>query len=169
VAEKQTLRLFLGSFVEFEPIHAEFACPTRFVRPENLHLTWRYFGETGEKELPGILDKIGKTVSNTGEISIKFNRYELWPNARYPRLLVLAGDDVNGNATELYRAFNDGKFRPHVTVARFKLKQRLAQPVELPNGAEFPEEIINFREISLLSSTLTPKGSIYGTIKSYKL
>ncbi len=169
MAEKQTLRLFLGSFVELEGINAEFEHSVRFVKPENLHLTWKFFGDTSKKYLSKILTKIENVISKTGELSINFNRFELWPTPRYPRMLVLAGDDVNGNATELYRAFNKDEFRPHITVARFQLKQKPARPIELPKNLIFSEKVFNFLEISLLSSKLTLQGSIYEAVKTFKI
>jgi len=159
----------IGSFVELESINAEFACPVRFVNKENLHLTWKFFGDTDPDRVLGILDNVEKITSKIKEISINFNRFEIWPNAKFPRLLVLAGDDTNGEATKLYNAFNPGKFKPHITIARFKTRQRLKSPVIMPERLIFKEKTINFKEIVLLSSTLSPKGSIYEKIKTFTI
>ena len=163
------IRLFIGSFVELECINAELDCPVRFVSKENLHLTWKFFGDTETGLVPQIFNNIEKITSKISEISINFNRFEIWPNARFPRLLVLAGDDINGEATKLYNAFNHGKFKPHITVARFKVRQRLKSPVMIPESLVFKEKTINFKEIALLSSTLSSKGSIYEEIKTFKI
>lgn len=149
MAENEKLRLFLGSFVELKGINKK-----------NLHLTWKFFGETEPVEIPQMLDHIEKITSEISEISINFNRVELWPNLKYPRLMVIAGDDMNGNATKLYTAFNQEKFKPHITVARFKNKQPPESPV-------FQPKTINFNEIALIKSTLSSKGSVYEVYKSW--
>lgn len=167
--DETKLRLFAGSFVEIEPIEAEFEHPIRFVPPENLHLTWKFFGETEQEHIPQIIHKIEKVASQTGDVAINFNRFELWPDARYPRLLVLAGDDVNGNATKLFEALNRKKFRPHITIARFKIKKKPEKLIRLPENLFFEKRQINFKKISLLKSILTPKGSIYDEIRGFPL
>lgn len=169
MVEKEKLRLFLGSFIDIEPVSAEFDYPIRFVNKENLHLTWKFFGDTEHSQVPKLLSQIEKTISKLDEIAINFNRFELWPNAKFPRLLVLAGDDINGSATELYRAFNKGKFNPHITVARFRLKQKLETPLNIPESLVFKEKQFDFKEISLLHSKLTSKGSIYEAVKTFDL
>lgn len=165
----ETHRLFLGSFVDLELIEAEFSVPIRFVSQKNLHITWNFFGDTQNSQIPGIETRINEISSKIDEISINFNRFELWPNPKFPRLLVLVGDDVNGNATKLYKTFNKRKFNPHITIARLKLKQKPESPIKLPEKLIFPERQISFSKISLIKSTLSPSGSVYSEIRTFNL
>lgn len=165
---EEKLRLFIGTYVDLEPINAVFDYPIRHVEKQNQHITWKFYGETEEKHLPKICENIEKALQQVKTPSILFNRYELWADARFPRLLVLAGDDLTGEATKLYNAFNKNKFRPHITVARFKIKEKPKTLVKLPENLISIHKHVNISEISLIKSTLSPKGSIYEVIKSFK-
>ena len=187
---KKNIRLFLGSFVDINKFYAHdgmqeklkkhFDCPVKFVEKQNIHLTWKFIGEADSVLIPDFTNIIESAASKFFNISINFDKFEIWPNTKFPRQLVITGRDLNGNATDLHEILNTGfqkfgvkeekrKFNPHITIARFKLKQKPEHPVLLPPWLAFNEAKIDFTDISLIKSFLTPKGSIYEEIKKFTL
>jgi len=188
--ETSYLRLFLGSFVDIqeffdydslqENLKDHFKCPIRYVERPNLHMTWKFIGNTNNDVLPEFIGLIKNTVSGVSDILINFNQFEIWPNSKAPRQLVITGKDLNGNATEFYNRLNAGiqkfgikkekrKFNPHITLARFKLKEKPEKRFILPEKFTLNEKKINFKEIVLIKSILGPKGSTYKEIKKFNL
>ncbi len=184
----QVSRLFLASFVDaenfydYEDVQKKlpefFNCRLKFVEKENLHLTWKFIGETENSAISEIIDFIEKTVSETPEITVNFDKFQVWPDLSYPKQLVITGDDMENTGSGLYEALNTGlkpfgikkdkrKFNPHITVARFRLKQKPKEKMDIPDWLDFRSKKIVFNRLGLIKSRLTPNGSIYETIKNF--
>lgn len=182
----QKLRLFIGSKVDFSIIDEEtsaklceyYPCPVKFVGKDNIHLTWKFIGDTEAEKLEEIKEITKESVENISDVQIRFEKFEIWPNGKKPSLIVLTGADLNGNATKLYQKL-DKKFEklkiprekrnflPHITVARFKLKQRPSEKFTLPDWLSFNPVETGFSELCIFQSTSTKNGSIYTPVKSY--
>ncbi len=184
--KNKKIRLFLGSFVDIEAfydyqnIHTglknHFDCHVKFVEKQNMHLTWKFIGETKNSFIPEFIGLIEKAVSEISDITVNFDKFQLWPDSRYPRQLVITGQDTNGNAAGLYNRLNSGlkevkkekrKFNPHITIARFR--QKPANKISLPEWLELKERKIHFKSMELIKSRLTPNGSVYEKVKVFEL
>ena len=182
----EKIRLFIGSYPD-KPVISEdkltelsnlFGFPVRFTPKEKLHLTWKFIGEIPDSKLSEVQEITEESVQKISEINISFDKFELWPNKRNPSLLVLCGSDLTGNATTFHNKLDKNlekigvkrenrKFKPHLTVARFKLKQKPEETISIPEELIPDSDIAGFSSVSIIKSTLAPKGSIYEVLKNY--
>jgi len=177
-------RIFLGTFIQNSEIKTDIFLESFFpenqlraVKRENLHLTWKFIGDVDEDELEKIKIILDSTLNYPLDVKLRFDRFEIWPNLNNPRQLVLTGNDLNGNATQIYKNLNNSlakivkkekrAFRPHITFARFKNIQNPVITDDLIN--RFKNTIVKIHNISLIESILTPQGSIYNTIQKYPI
>jgi len=186
--KSKKIRLFIGSYVEFSIINEEninklceyFMCPIKFVEKNNIHLTWKFIGDIEAEKLEEVQAILEETSIKVSDILINFEKFEIWPSGKRPSLLVLTGRDLNGNATKLHQkldkkfeklkiAREKRKFLPHITVARFKIKQKPAEKFVLPDWLLFDKISVRFSQLSLFQSTSTDSGSLYTSLKDFSL
>lgn len=182
------MRLFIGSYAKFSIIkeeninklHEYFPCPIKFIEKPNIHLTWKFIGEIEAEKLDEIQNIVEEIVEKNFDIRINFDKYEIWPSGKRPSLLVLTGRDLNGDATKLHQKLDKKfeklkitrekrRFLPHITVARFKIKQRPAEKFVLPEWLSFNELDVKFSELMIFQCNSTENGSIYTPLKSFNL
>jgi len=188
-SEIKKVRLFLGSYVnsdiiysslDSEKLEQDLNCSMKFVEKENIHLTWKFIGDIEQDKVDKIISTIQEIISSPLNIEVKFQEFAIWPNGRLPRQLVVTGIDLNSEGIKLYKELNKDlvkfgidkekrSFNPHITVARFRVKEKLKESIILPEWFIFKESIIKFSRIDLIQSTLTPKGSIYKSIQSFEI
>lgn len=154
-------------------IQKEFAplIKAKFVEPENLHLTLKFFGEIDEEDVKEIVKGLRKV--RFGKFPIKLGNVGFYPNLNHARVfcIKLESDKIN----ELYKLveksveIKDDGFDCHVTLARIK---------EIKNKHEFTEKVKDFKikpisfeakEFILEKSTLTEKGPIYEDVEKFEL
>lgn len=188
IEKTKKMRLFIGSSVDFLPVDEDmaeklaeyFLYPVKFVEPANIHLTWKFLGDTESTKVDEVVNTIEETVSEASNIAIKFDKFEIWRKRNIPSLLVLTGVDVNRNATRLFqkldKAFeklgfpsSNRTFAPHITVARYKIKQKPVPNVVLPDWLKFAETSVEFANLCLFESAFDGKGHIYTPLKTFKL
>ena len=149
----------------------------RWVKPDRIHLTLRFIGET-EKNL---LTAVGKALD---EVAARYQQFPLYlqgfgcfPNCKRPRVLWagVGGDlenagrlkkDVDSALTSLGWEAENRSFQPHLTIGRVKDSQAVA-------GQRWPAELttltIPVHSIHLIESELTPSGPIYTVRHSSRL
>ena len=141
--------------------------PVRFIQSENLHLTlappWY---ENNIKKLLKNLNKF--SFPKTFEITL--NRISKGP-PRNPRLIWIKGPKhqdlakMQGEIAKFLKISKQKYSAPHVTIARFKMKEAILIP-------EINEEIelkFDVSEITLFESKLSPKGADYFELSSLKI
>ena len=141
-------------------------------KPEKLHLTLKFLGDTDEKQLA----ELGKIVR---EISTEMTNFKLqiaetgvFPNERNPRVLWIDVKDEARNLSKINErleaecerigfARERRAFVPHLTIGRIRepIRARDLARRHLENGFE-PVEF-NVSEIVIYESKLLPTGSIY--------
>ena len=152
----------------------------RPVRPEQLHLTLRFLGDTDEGAVDDLGDLMATSVAGIRPFSISFSGVGAFPNARKPRV-VWIGMQGAEPLVDISRSLEAGVvdlgwkperrgFRPHATVARIKYVRRqgrLSSLLERWHDRSFGS--MEVRSIELKRSVLTPQGAIYSTIHSTPL
>ena len=152
----------------------------RPVRPEQLHLTLRFLGDTEEGLVDGIREVMEDAVEGVEPFWLSFEGVGAFPNARRARVvwiglrgaepLVDIARTLEGGVVDLgFRPEKRG-FRPHATVARVKRLQRherLGSLLDRWSDAEFGK--MEVRSIELKRSQLTPQGAIYTTVLTVPL
>jgi len=152
----------------------------RWVRPEGIHLTLSFLGETAPDMVPAISDQLAGAASNSGAFTLHLADVGAFPSLRRPRVLWtgLSGETtrlrllharVQGGLSLLGFEPERRRFDPHLTVGRIR---RETSPRDARYiGAAFeqttlpmPPVAIPVRSIVLFRSHLKPGGAEYERI-----
>ncbi|MGD0988646.1 MAG: RNA 2',3'-cyclic phosphodiesterase [Candidatus Sulfotelmatobacter sp.] len=169
----------------------EFAPDARWVRPESLHVTLKFIGETSEGEGERIESVLSVIEADRFEMDIR--GYGFFPSARAPRVfwIGVVGDSrlaslaakVEENLEAVGVKREEHAFHAHLTLARGggasgaprRLKsdrpnrnfQRLQEKLAALPAPEFGKMIA--RELFLYQSQLSPRGSKYTKLAAFPL
>jgi 2'-5' RNA ligase len=145
------------------------------VKPQNIHLTVRFLGNTSPPMVDTIYEEM-KQVSFT-PFEIELRGLGAFPKLSYPRV-VWAG--IRKGANELTNVFEqleprlrglgfkpDTKgFSPHLTIARVRTGRNKVQLIKLVRELEDYEfGAVKAECLRLKKSVLTPQGPIYTTLR----
>jgi len=155
----------------------------KWVSPDRMHCTIRFFGSIEEDMLSGKLPRlIESEVRHQAPFTLAGHGLGVFPNWRYPRVLWagLQGDTeaVISLHSKLERAFEEMGLRKdprvlrlHLTLGRakspFKNSQELVKIVEKMADADFGEFTVD--SLALYRSDLTKEGPIYTELKRFPL
>lgn len=141
----------------------------RWVRPEQIHLTLRFLGDTPVAQLPAIGAAMDAVAAGASPMALRLSGVGCFPNARRPRVIWvgLSGDEARLAALkaaldERLAALgfppDDKPFRAHLTLGRVKDERSAAGidwAIDVP-PLELPAEAIH-----LIESQLRPDGPVY--------
>ena len=167
-----------------------FAPDARWVRPESLHVTLKFIGETAPENVDPIKEKLKAVEANAIEMNIRGSGF--FPGAKSPRVFWLGieagpslaelASTVDDRVAALGIAKEDHPFSPHLTLARgggsagsprsksdgFKPSfQRLQEKLAALPVPEFGT--MTAREFFLYQSHLSRGGSRYEKLASFTL
>ena len=149
----------------------------RWVRPENLHVTLKFIGETPPAKLEGIRGALASVRSNA-PVELRFCRLGFFPNEKHPRVLWV-GDDTPGNLPALAAniehvleaqgiAREQREFTSHLTLARFEppgLHEKLRGAIQENMARDFGS--LRTSEFHLIESKTKPSGAEYTVVQSF--
>jgi len=152
----------------------------KWVEPENMHLTLKFFGETDEKQIPAIRQAIETAVSQSGPFTIKIANTGIF-GSRYDPKVIWFGIEKNSLLEDLAQNIftelskcgweqDRQNFVPHLTIGRIKeLKDKplFQKIISQYNTVEIQEEKVT--EITLYESILRREGPLYINVFSAKL
>lgn len=141
----------------------------------NVHLTLFFFGEIDEVKVKSITKIMDKVAAKIKEFELTVHGTGFFPLKGLPRVVWLG---CNGEGMQLlYKTLNDplkekgfnfgNEFTPHITVGRIKGVPKNWR--KMISDVEYDPVSFMCNSIDLLSSKLTPHGSIYTTIHKSKL
>lgn len=186
-SKPERIRLFVAARVPEDHLHKVAALVddlrsklsnARWTPPENQHLTLKFLGSTPVDRVESV-EKICTMVAGShAPARMSFTDLGAFPSRSRIRVLWMGIDDPAGLlaavAADLDDAFaslgfpSEGRpYRPHLTLARFKL------PVPLKSG--FPSvdtsgiEGFDVNDIALFRSHLSPKGARYEVMRAFPL
>ncbi len=155
----------------------------RWVRPEGIHLTLKFLGDTPAERVPLIEESLGAAVRASAPFRLALGSPGTFGHTRAPRVLWV---DVSGDVARLRElqagverqlveagfAEEEREFSPHLTLARIRqppspgTAERVARALEAvsPPNAGFEVE-----EVVLMRSTLRPEGAVYGRLSAFAL
>jgi 2'-5' RNA ligase len=158
-----------------ELIHGD----VRWVRPEAIHLTLKFFGDIPECDVANISAVAGKAAAEVGPFDLAIGGAGVFPDMNRPRVVYLG---MNGDVArlvtfqkELERALQEigfpreeRPFRPHLTLGRIKSPKGM---IGLAKALEKRETYTAGRFVAsglnLFKSDLTPRGAIYTKLAVY--
>lgn len=152
-----------------------------WVRAGNLHITLRFLGDVEPGDLDVLAEVLAKAYSGVEPFSLRVEGVGAFPNPRRPRV-VWAG--VTGPETPLASIHQISEmgaraiglapekkgFSPHITLGRIRdPRAGSVLPGVLNGERDFDGGEFEVRNVSLFSSTLTPKGPVYGKKREFPL
>jgi 2'-5' RNA ligase len=151
----------------------------RWVRPDGLHLTLRFFGESSAETVDSLAARLAEAFLGLRAFSLHFRGCGVFPDRRKPRILWVgvpmppqALFELQSRAEAVAResgfAPERRRFEPHLTLARFRepegsLDSILRACEERDFGATAIEEAV------LFESRLSPTGASYEKLRTYPL
>jgi len=162
---------------DFRSTHAD----VRWVSPEKIHLTLKFFGNIEESRIDPIFKSIEEPIRNTPPFSLKVHGVGAFPNMKNPRVIwmgLVEGEEVLISLQKQIEAQlekigfqpEDRPFHPHLTLGRMKSsrgKEELVGRMEKHREEEFGD--FQVERMILFKSDLTPSGPIYTLLKELKL
>lgn len=150
---------------------------TRWVRPENLHVTLKFIGEVPETKLGDIRSALAG-VRSEQSVTVDFRGLGFFPNEKHPRVFwagIVASPNLKTLAADIDRATEkpgipreQRPFSPHLTLARFeppRLPEKLRVAIQENAAREFGS--LRTGELHLIESKLRPSGAEYTTVESF--
>lgn len=166
-----------------------FAQDVRWMRPESLHITLKFIGETPDKAVEAI--RLALSSFRAQPVQIAFRDYGFFPGARHPRIfwiglnggaeLVALAATVDETISPLGIPKETHPFSPHITLARTgsgaphnrkddRVNRRFEQLQKKLTVLSPPEfGTMTAREFFLYESRLSPEGSRYTKIERFEL
>ena len=152
-----------------------------WVKPDNIHLTLKFIGNTPNEDVPKIIDGVGTMLKNHKSFTMDFNRTGIFGSRYAPRVLWLG---MQNTPQELYDLEEDTltafdnigylrdrqNFVPHITLGRIKElceKQYFQKIVSGIEQKSYIKQEVN--EIILFQSFLRPEGAVYKEVKKFRM
>ena len=149
-------------------------------RPENIHLTMKFFGNVDQGKTPLVSEALARVAKGSSPFEIVVGGTGVFPRPSRPQVLWIGIDDQTGALAKLQQrvedecaregfAKEDRVFRPHLTIARIRKPQNTNRLAEAHLQREFPAVELVLNELMLFRSELSPKGSKYTPISRHRL
>jgi 2'-5' RNA ligase len=149
-------------------------------KPEKLHLTMKFLGNTDVKQLPELEKIIEEISAEIINFKLRIADTGVFPNARNPRILWIDVIDKQGNLAKINELLEAEcekigfererrKYVPHLTIGRIREPNRARELAKrhLENGFEPVEFAVS--EIVIYESKLLPTGSVYTVVSRHLL
>lgn len=147
----------------------------RWVRPEGIHLTLKFLGETPAERQPAIEAAITRAVTGVAPFEVHLGKLGRFGSRQSPRVVWI---DVGGDSETLARLQlqveretaplgypSEGRaFSPHLTLARVPPERArdVAEPLEDAIArTTVPAAAMQVTEVSLMKSDLQRGGAVY--------
>ncbi len=151
----------------------------RWVRPEAMHLTVKFYGDVDQAQLPGVEAALARAAAIARPVTLRLEGLGVFPSPRRPQVIWagLAGSlealhalqrDVETLSAALGYAPEGRAFKPHLTLGRVRGQMppaehaRLLEQLKARQGEVFGE--FEAGTLSLMQSDLRPTGTVYTTL-----
>jgi 2'-5' RNA ligase len=153
----------------------------RWERPEKLHLTLRFLGDTVDARLPEVLAAVERVAGSAEPTEVEFGGLGVFPDRGMPRVLWIGAKDPSGRLAALAQKLETAAvelgypperraFTAHLTVARIEFVPRGTDLVGMMPGAD---EVLRMRQpvdsVAVYESAPRPGGSEYVKLGTFAL
>jgi 2'-5' RNA ligase len=155
----------------------------RWVKPDGLHLTLKFFGDTDAAQLPAIQSAL-ETIHTQTAATIRVHGIGYFPNPRQPRVIwagITASAELQTLAAEIQSRVGPlgfpaeaREFSPHITLARISTREHNSAPEPADNlvraaaaFASYDFGTMHASEFHLFRSTLKSTGAQYSKLASF--
>jgi 2'-5' RNA ligase len=143
-------------------------------RPENVHLTLKFFGNVPKGKLPRISEAAKRATQEFSSFSIRIGGTGVFRT----QVLWIGIEDPSGQVSALQRRFEEEcakegfakenrAYKPHLTIARIRRPEGARKLTETHQQTRFDAVELTVREIVVFRSELSPKGSRYTAISKH--
>jgi len=152
----------------------------KWVNPDNVHITLKFFGETPEEKIPAINKSLTAASLGVGPFSIRIENTGIFGSSYRPKVIWFGIEDggaISGLAGNIFEELekagweNDRQnFVPHLTIARIKHlkdKNRFQKVIGGFRGRFIQESEIN--SFHLFESILHQDGPEYRVVETFDL
>lgn len=152
----------------------------KWVEPDNLHFTLKFFGETPESKIKKINQVLENIASEIEPFDMSISKTGIFGSSYNPRVIWFGFDEEDDlkdmGERILSRLANAGflsdrqNFVPHLTIGRIKgIKQRQLFQTVIDDFKEIQIQKFRVNEFYLYKSVLKPSGPIYTVQKCFQL
>ena len=152
----------------------------KWAEPDNMHLTLKFFGETDEQKIPGIIQAMETAAESSNPFLLKIADTGIFGSRYDPKIIwfgIEKQNELESLARNIFKELEKcgyeaerQNFVPHITVGRIrelKDKPLFQQIISKYNTVEIQEENVN--EIILFESILRREGPLYVEVFSANL
>jgi 2'-5' RNA ligase len=152
----------------------------RWVDGNNLHLTLKFLGDTGEKRVSDIKIILKELTQNFSAFSITIRNVGVFKNLRNPRIiwlgidacseLMLLNAEIESQISRLGFPAEERRFSPHLTVGRIKFLENNQGLLQIMKA--FEEQVLHqfiVPEVTFYESILMKEGPEYIPLGKYRL
>lgn len=145
----------------------------RWVRPEGIHLTLKFFGYIYDSDVANISNVVKDSVANMKALLLNVRSLGVFPTVTRPRVLWLGMDGDTDAVINLQMKIDaalegygftkeDRPFKPHLTLARVKEPKGLTGLAEaVKKNENYAAGSFSVRGLALFKSDLKPTGAVY--------
>jgi len=149
-------------------------------RPENVHLTLKFFGNVPTQDVTRISVAATRVAQQFSSFQIRIGGTGVFPRRSRPQVLWVGVEYSSNRLADLQQRLEeeferegfpkeDRGFRPHLTIARLRRPEDARQLAEAHIQTKFSFIEVPVNEFVLFRSELSPKGSRYTTISKHGL
>lgn len=150
--------------------------PAKWSKPDNLHVTLAFLGNTSDKELEQVKKATREVAARHKPFSFALSKIVYGPTAKQPKMIWAKGETpkelllLQKDLANALRYQEERPFSLHITLARLREWEfRTIEPEERP---EINEEIsleIPVSSVELMESKMKREGAKYSVIESRPL
>jgi 2'-5' RNA ligase len=155
----------------------------RWVRPEGIHLTLKFLGETPREKVPIISSAVSQATTGIARHELALGSLGIFGSRSNPRVLWVDLDGDTRPLLQLQRQVDRAldtigfpaetrPFSAHLTLARMRPESArdVAGPLaEAVRSAGVPQMTLPVDRVSLMLSKLGPGGAVYARVDSWPL
>jgi 2'-5' RNA ligase len=154
----------------------------KWVKVDNIHLTVVFMGSIETDDIPAIARGVQEVCQTYDPFDISLKGIGCFPNARSPRVLWLGldgdleplsqfRDALQGHLTGFGIKEEKRKFKPHLTLARFRKPKRMDAREDqlLSKYEDISSAVCSLKELILFKSDLKPTGAVYTKVETWPL
>ncbi len=152
----------------------------RWVRPEGIHLTLKFLGETPAAQVDEIGQAMVRAAAQVSPFTFTVGGLGCFPHTRRPRVVWVGLQEPTGALARLRNAVEtqvaplgfpteERPFRPHLTLGRVQrgVSRSKAREIGLAVEADPPGTIarMHVTTVAYIQSELEPGGAVYTTLR----
>lgn len=148
-------------------------------KPEKLHLTLKFLGDTDEARLCNLTEAVEETAKRISNFDLRIKATGVFPSQRNARILWLGVCDEKRSSSKLNEILETESakkgftretrnFKAHLTMARLREPDKSGELVEKHLSNDFDSAEFAVSEITIYESQLLKSGSIYSVVSKHQ-